>query len=259
MSKSSHARDALLGKSFVSNHGEKYTVVDYVDSHRVAIKFEDGLIYWSSSNSIKAGRIINLNRITTCGRGFIGDGQHTPTILGVKTLAYVKWQSMFNRVYGIRRKANACYDDCSVDTRWNNFQTFAEWFTTKSQSFNTSYTGEICLDKDLLCIGSKEYSPDTCCLLPVEINVASKVSTGFYYDNDRQKFCVDLTTLNGVRKNERLGRFSNEDIALNVYSEAKDKYMVYLADKFKEYLSDDAYEALLDFNTKQRFLTQRNK
>lgn len=244
----------LIGKQLVSKYGENYTIISVESCGEVVIKYEDGTIVSTRSVNTRNGNTPNPNRPNTCGLGFTGIGNFTISENGKKTDAYVKWQSMFSRVYGIRRLSNKCYTSCLISPTWFNFQNFAKWFQHNSE-YNQGYNEVLCLDKDLLNIGNTEYSPEKCCLIPEDINIAITLVTGFYYDKSRLKFVTKLTRNNLESKiGNFLGRYETESECLDEYSVEKDKYVLFLANKYKEFLRPDVYNALSEFNTKKRFL-----
>ena len=59
------------------------------------------------------------------GLGYFGEGEYTARLNNVKTLAYIKWNSMFTRCYNEDfQEKNAHYRGCSVDESFYNFQDF---------------------------------------------------------------------------------------------------------------------------------------
>ena len=82
----------------------------------------------------------------------------------VRDKIYAVWQSMLGRCYGgVKVIGIQSYSGCTVDLRWHNFSVFKTWMETQG------YEGK-CLDKDILEIGNKVYSPETCCFVTNEIN-----------------------------------------------------------------------------------------
>lgn len=105
------------------------------------------------------------------------------------------------------------------------------------------------LDKDLISKGSKMYSPDTCCFVPLEINNLficsdrkSKYATGVQYSKDKCKFVANCNR-NG--KNIHVGYFDTVEQAYKAYSGFKEDYIKTMAEKWKDSISKKAYEALL--------------
>ena len=92
---------------------------------------------------------------------------------------YQKWKSMLYRVYKTREKEKS-YEKCSVCDEWLTFSNFKSWMETQD------WEGKQ-LDKDLLLLGNKVYSPETCCFIYADLNVsiaktkAGKYPTGVYY------------------------------------------------------------------------------
>lgn len=251
---------SVLGERFVTKHGENYTVIDYNHCTDVTIQYDDGATAKTYASNLRKGNPDNPNRITTCGVGYTGQGSYLLGENGKKTASYVKWQGMLNRVYGIRRKSNICYNDCTVNSIWYNYQNFAEWYAAREDKLK-DYKGEICLDKDILKIGCKEYSPTNCSLVPSEINIACKLVTKFYFDSRRGLFNIKLTRVNDTVKNQstHIGRASTIEECLRIYSAHKDKYIGTLAATYKKVLDKNTYDALCNFNTTKRFEINRKE
>ena len=99
------------------------------------------------------------------------------------TFEYNKWRWMLLRCYDENElKKEPTYVGCQVCDEWLNFQNFAEWINNNKYECN-----DLELDKDLLVKGNKLYSPNTCCLLPHEINYAISMC----FDKNRHTFLLD--------------------------------------------------------------------
>lgn len=80
------------------------------------------------------------------------------------TILYSHWMSMLKRCYDTNHlKHYPTYEMCSVCEEWRQLSNFKEWF-------DKNYVEGWQLDKDILVKGNKEYSPETCCFVPQEIN-----------------------------------------------------------------------------------------
>jgi len=88
---------------------------------------------------------------------------------------YSLWFDMLRRCYDkeqLQRSKGKSYLDCFVCEQWfylSNFYAdiqripgYEEWIKN----------GKMSIDKDLLSRGAKEYSPQTCCFIPLAVNVA---------------------------------------------------------------------------------------
>lgn len=247
------AKDKYLNKTFTSKHGEVFKVISYVSNTEVVVQYEDGVTSKCKTVDVRKGKPPNPNRITTCGRGFTGEGKYTISVNGVKTPSYIKWQAMLSRAYGKDNKSTLCYDECSVDPAWFNFQNFAKWFEIE-QSKLEIYEGKMCLDKDLLNFKAKEYSSINCVLLPYEVNIAIQLITKVYFDKRRGVYQVNLTRSQDDPSCDirSLGRYAKPEDAIDKYCAEKDKYIARLSIMYSPYLSDNAIKSLSNFNTKQR-------
>lgn len=133
---------------------------------------------------------------------------------GKTTKAYDVWSNMIRRCYQeSHAEINPSYADCTVCDEWHNFTKFAEWFYREYPNDGEKYH----LDKDLLSIGSKVYSPETCLLVTRGVNnfmldsckTRGKYLIGVCFDKQTGRFrasCRD--SLKG--KTINLGRFDSE-------------------------------------------------
>lgn len=89
-----------------------------------------------------------------------------PVINGSKVWCpfYRVWQNMLKRCYNVNYLAKyPTYIGCSVCEEWLTFSNFKKWMETKD------WKGKQ-LDKDLLFVGNKVYSPETCVFVDGVLN-----------------------------------------------------------------------------------------
>jgi hypothetical protein len=89
-----------------------------------------------------------------------------PTINSKKTVChfYSAWKSMLRRCYSTKFQIeNPTYIDCTVCEEWYSFMSFRAWMIQQN------WHGKQ-LDKDLLFLGNKIYSPDACIFVSLQIN-----------------------------------------------------------------------------------------
>ena len=78
--------------------------------------------------------------------------------------AYKAWSNMLKRAYSPRfHEKQPTYSDVTVCKEWHSFSAFREWWLD-------NYREGFSLDKDLLLVGNKEYSPDACIYVPRWLN-----------------------------------------------------------------------------------------
>ena len=99
----------------------------------------------------------------------------TPTVYGVgindvpgssQTLYCRKWYNMLIRCYDPNYHAShPTYVDCNVDPQWHHLSDFKYWYEDHDRNVDDFH-----LDKDIIYPHNKTYSPDTCLLVPRELN-----------------------------------------------------------------------------------------
>lgn len=182
------------------------------------------------------------------GFGYDSGGKYKKNYKGNKTLSYTAWDNMIKRCYCPKTQARRpTYIGCSIVDEWRDFQAFAEWFE------NNEYSGlGYQLDKDLLFPGNKVYSPDTCCLIPRELNVLlvdhgrarGDFPIGVYLHKATGKYASRIR-ING--KDTFLGYFEHPDDAYKSYVLAKEAYVKDKALEWEGRISREVYDALMSW------------
>ena len=194
-----------------------------------------------SHNSLLRNRLVH-------GVGFNSGGKYLVRDGSIDTIEYITWSNMIKRCYSpSRSKKNLSYKNCTVSPEFHDFQDFAEWYVNQ-QYYGLGYV----LDKDILCNGNKVYSPEFCCLVPMEINnlfirkdsVNSPYPIGVDYREKNKKFVARLSK---GSKRIYLGIFKTVDEAFSVYAEAKEQHVKEVADKWKGSIDDRVYTAMMEW------------
>ena len=235
---------------YTTTNGCNFKIID--DTHRknLTIEFENGYIKQGVSlTTVKKGNIQNPYCKSVCGVGYLGEGEYkTSRFNNEKILYYYKWQGMLERCYSnkaLERKSN--YKGVTVCEEWHNFQVFAQWF---EENFSLETMQGWHLDKDILAKGNKIYSPETCCIVPIEINnifVRNRHIKRTLPIGVRKvgiKYVAEICIFN---KNKNLGVFKTIEEAFQVYKTAKEQYIKEVADKWKDLISDQVYEAMHNY------------
>ncbi len=185
---------------------------------------------------------------TVAGVGYIGEGIYKCSIDGRKTKAYESWRGMLRRCYDVsQRDKYPTYADCTVCDEWLNFQVFAEWYVNHPFG-KKGYQ----LDKDILMGDSKIYSPETCCLIPQDINkLLNKYSNGrgvypqgVDFNKSTGKFRARIR-VNGRHKS--LGYYENMNDAHSAYKSAKEQHVKVVAAKNVERIERSVFNALMNW------------
>lgn len=133
---------------------------------------------------------------------------------------YSVWVGMFIRCYSEKYKARQpTYISCSVAKEWHYFSAFKQWMI--AQDWKNKH-----LDKDIINIENKTYSPDACVFVPQPVNnlvAYTQLSRGGYptgvsFNRRRNKFSSECC-VNGKKK--FLGRFATSRKASEAYKITK--------------------------------------
>lgn len=153
----------------------------------------------------------------------INDAPYQTTIVlnGVKFTCpyYSRWQFMFTRCYSKSwLKLHPTYAGCVVCEEWHSFMKFKQWMMTQDWRDKQ-------LDKDILSLGSKKYSPQTCLFISPYLNSlfnlreskASGLPTGIVKLVNTYEVGVSL----GNSKRTWIGNYKTITEAVEAYIAAK--------------------------------------
>jgi len=135
--------------------------------------------------------------------------------------AYHAWLRMIIRCHSKAfLKKNHTYFNASVCDDWRYFMKFREWW-------HSNVVDDWEIDKDLLIIGNRVYSADSCVFVPPWLNrflLASNsargdLPIGVYYHKREQRYRSQLSMGDGKQKT--LGSFSSPSQAHSAWVEAK--------------------------------------
>lgn len=187
------------------------------------------------------------------GMGYNSGGIHASREYGKSTHAYMIWCCMLQRCYSAEYHSRLpTYIGCSVCEEWLDFQVFAEWYLNHKH-YGLGYE----LDKDLLIRGNKIYSPNTCCLIPSQINslLNSCANTrgehprGVYFNKPRGKY---LSRIRIEGKHKHLGYFACPNEAYRAYVAAKEIYVKEVANKYRDNIDPRIYEILMTWTVEDQ-------
>lgn len=233
------------GDRFVNNQGSWFTIVKYEGCHDITVKFDTGYVTKATIGRINSRRVKDYLFPSVVGIGCYGVGIFDSNDNGVGRDAHIAWSSMLKRCYGTTERVKmTAYNDCSVCNEWHNYQAFASWYVRQIKEYGWA------LDKDVIIKNNKEYSPEACCFLPIELNSLltdrrnhrGNCSQGVYAKNG--KF---IAQINIDSQNTYLGQFDTDAEAYRVYKAAKEDNVKRVANKFKGRIDDRAYNSLMDY------------
>ena len=237
-------KEGIQQMIFTTTEGYNVKIIEYNGWYNSKIEFDDGTILDNIIlGSLKKGNVKNPNHKSVYSIGYLGIGSCNSK--GIYYQVYNTWKSMFQRCYDKKyQDKQPTYKGCLVVEEWHNFQVFAEWH---KENYNPKTMEGWQLDKDLLSQDNKIYSPKTCCFLPKDINLSLQNRKGKYLQGVRKK----TNKFQSIAKTENgrinLGSFETEMEAFEAYRTAKERYIKYLADKYKDAINSKVYEALYNY------------
>ena len=187
-------------------------------------------------------------RVKICGVGFI------PSTLKGKEhrriRAFISWKNMIRRIYNGYGRFAKCYENCVICEEWLDYGVFKNWYENQ-RGCGLKYE----LDKDLLGNG-KLYSPETCCLLPRELNRMisdrktknRELPTGVKRSGKR--FFAQALIGTAEKTYIYLGNFDTQEEASNAYKAFRKKRIAETAQFYydKGELDERAYNSLINFD-----------
>ncbi|QSF43491.1 AP2 domain-containing protein [Paenibacillus tianjinensis] len=234
-----------VGELSSNKYGSVMKITKYNSAIDVEVEFENGYMAKCYYYDFKNGGVFNPLDITSYGVGYFGIGEYNSS-----HHAYYVWKGMFKRCYDEKYlQKYETYRGCSVCEEWYDYQNFAKWYYENYYEIDTIATE---LDKDILQKGNKIYSPDTCVFTPKEINYLfvkrnksrGKYPIGVYLHTDKDKYVA------GFHSNGRsvyLGRYETVEEAFMVYKYHKEKVIKETADKYKDKIPNNLYEAMYKY------------
>lgn len=190
----------------------------------------------------------NVIKPSVYGVGIVGTKY--PTSKNGKTIKeYKTWSGMIERCFCKRNYRRwETYKDKECCEEWINYENFYEWLHSQ-ENFDKWLNGsKWCLDKDILNKGNKVYSPDTCCLVPQNVNLIFVTKR-----KGREKLPVGVRYVKNkyvaANRGEYLGRYSTLEEAFLTYKKAKEEHIKKVAQEEydKGNITKQCYDAMMKY------------
>lgn len=239
------------GEKWLTKEGYWVKIIACSGVRNCTIEFESGLIiYKVQYDNIKNGLIKNPYHLNIYGLGYIGSGKYKSRIDGKYSNVYARWRGLFTRCYDIKYKIkHPGYEGVSVCEEWHNLQNFGAWFEENWKPWMDSSWD---IDKDIKVKGNKIYSPETCFIIPSEINsifINCNNSPGILpkgiFKIKNNKFKVSC---GNAKDGSYVGTFDTLEEALQAYKVAKENRIRTKADKWKDKIDAQAYRILCNWS-----------
>lgn len=232
-----------VGEMFENEYG-KYEIIKRIYGKRAIVRFlETRTEVEDTICNIRNLRVKDHSNPIIFGVGYIGKRRNSNVAIS-KNKAYRTWHNMLLRCYSIEnQKLHPTYSDCYVCKEWHNFSVFEQWY-------NENCIDDFYLDKDILIKSNKEYAPDKCCFVPCEINslftkrekCRGNCPIGVHINWNKFR-----AVLNKGRNRIHLGLYKTKEEAFQAYKKAKEAWIKEVANKWKDKLKPNVYEALMNY------------
>lgn len=231
----------------------KIKIIKYESRIKVLVQFlNSGNKRYARMGAIKLGNVQDkeVAKLTpnVYGIGYYGIGKYTKHN---NPKVYDAWRGMLRRCYDPKSlKRNPCYQGCWVCDEWHNFQKFAAWWKKHCHCED----GQI--DKDILFKGNRIYSPETCCIVPFEVN-----NVFFKKRRNHGEWPIGVTvdkrcdyshsykaTFSDKRhRKKRGGVFKTPELAFGAYKKEREQVIHNLGYEFKNVIEPEVFQALINY------------
>lgn len=243
-----------IGEISYNKVGSKMIIINYYSYKDMDVYFEDynWTYYHARYDTFKNGQLKCPYEPRAFGIGFLGEGKYTKKEY---EFYYTKWHGIIERVKSEKyHNDKPTYIDVEIGDM-KNFQIFCKWM---DENYYTIPNETMCVDKDILFKNNKLYDTSKCCIVPNNINVLftkndsirGECPIGVSYSKTKGKFmatCSHYDFSRHKKGNKHLGYFNNEMDAFELYKTFKENEIKYRADYYKDYLPQNVYEALYNY------------
>lgn len=243
-----------LGEERLNCQGCLMKIVEYNGYANIVVEFQDEykIRINSTYDTFVKGAIKNPYYPSVFGVGIVGN-KHKSRVNGLYTKEYRTWQNMLGRCF---TKTYETYDDVTCCKEWFLFDNFYEWLHSQ-ENFDKWLNGEKwAIDKDILIKRNKIYSPDTCCLVPHNVNILfltrkksrGDLPIGVHYKKESKKYMAYCS--NGEKgTHDYLGLHETKEEAFLAYKNHKEFKIKHLAEE--EFLNGNitkkCYDAMMNY------------
>ena len=212
----------------------------------------DGVIsqrgYVHYSNLVK-GLCKNPWKPTVHNVGYIGKlfDKNNPIS---QNIAYKHWIKMLDRCYNPTHHKYKFYGakGVIVCNEWLCFANYEKWF---NEHYYEIPNCDMVVDKDILN-NSSIYSPTNCVIIPSDINklfckanaIRGDLPIGVHRQKQNHNY---IATISIDNKQRHLGCYNTPKEAFEAYKQAKEQYIKEMADKYREYLPQEVYDAMYNY------------
>lgn len=240
----------------LSNEGYLMKIVQYNHCKDIVVEFQDEYKarVHTSYRWFTLGTIKNPYHPSVYGVGIVGNKYQT-FINKKQTKEYLSWRRVLGRCFDENfKEQNQTYQNAICCKEWLYFENFYDWLHSQ-ENFDKWLNGsQWAIDKDILIKGNKIYSPETCCLVPKNVN-------GLFVKCDALRNSLPIGVVKHgsgylvscknpfTSKHEYFGTHPTEEIAFNKYKKVKENFIKQVAEEelANGNIIKECYEAMMKY------------
>lgn len=246
-----------LGDEIVNNQGCLMKIIEYNNCDNIIVEFQDKYkanVHTKYSHFL-SGVVKNPYYPIVYGVGASGN-KYPTSHDGKRTKEHNSWNGMLTRCFDQKTKEKyPTYKDVICCEEWLLYENFYEWLH-EQENFDKWLNGNRwAIDKDILIKNNKIYSPDTCCLVPMNVNcLFTKNGNNHLHilpigidkvGNEFLARCCNPI----INKRERLGLYKTIEEAFFAYKSYKENLIKQVAEmEFdKGNITKSCYDAMMNY------------
>lgn len=249
-------REQRIGATTYNNQGCLMKIIEYNNSTNIIVEFQDE---YKAKVKSRYDHFLDKTICNPYCNSVFGIGK-----LGKKfdylsnKKEYRAWYDMIRRCYDINyHKNHPTYINCSVCEEWKSFDNFCNWIKNQSNYLKWKNNSNFHIDKDILYKNNKIYSPNTCTLVPSNINclfikanaVRGKNPIGVSENYKNSGNYVARCGMNNGKDILVIGEFNTPELAFQAYKIYKENLIKEIAKKEykKKNISIGCYNAMINY------------
>lgn len=246
-----------LGETKTNYQGCLMKIIEYNRSDDIIVEFQDDYKadVHSTYRNFTLGKIKNPYYPSVYGVGITGN-KYPKSIDGKHTKEYSVWHGMIGRCYYEKyRNNNIAYKDSICCEDWLLYENFYEWLHSQENFDKWLVGNKWAIDKDILIKGNKIYSPETCCLVPQNVNsLFTKCDKNrgdclIGVSQDDRYFVARCSNPLNNNKKEFLGAYFTEEKAFYSYKKRKEEIIKQVAqiEYNKGNITKECYNTMMSY------------
>lgn len=246
-----------IGEVKLNSQGCEMICIKYNNCDDIVIQFLDefGYIKNTTWSNFKKGNIKNPYYPSIYNVGIVGV-KYPISNNRVHTKEYETWNSMLERCYSnLYKNKFPTYKDATCCKEWLYYENFYEWLHSQENFEKWFNNGKWHLDKDILIKGNMIYSPNTCCLIPHNVNelftknnkIRGNLPIGVSLNSKKTKFAIRCN--DGYGNCVQLGEVLDSVEGFNIYKNFKENVIKKIAQEeySKWNITKRCYDAMMNY------------